>query len=272
MSFKSKVEVPAAPSGVSDWPAAIQQLLRRQFVKGVSNASPDEIFRAPSAALRPRIVDAMLESETRFRTSNAKSIYYLSMEFLLGRSLRNNLQSLNLYGAMEDALSHLGLRLADVLEIEPDAALGNGGLGRLAACFLDSLASLHMPGYGYGINYEFGLFRQEIDDGRQKEKPDYWASEQSPWLIEHLDQAVTVPIYGRIEHGRDRLGNYNPMWMDWKVLIGIPHDFPILGQDARTVTTLRLFSARAPDDFAIGKFNEGDYLNALPQHIQSQTL
>jgi glycogen phosphorylase len=263
---------PTLPSNLHGWSASIQQLLRHQFAKGVSNASPDELFRATSAALRPRIVDAMLETEARFRAANAKSVFYLSMEFLLGRSLRNNLQSLNLYGVIEDALAHLGLRLSDVLEIEPDAALGNGGLGRLAACFLDSLASLHMPGYGYGINYEFGLFRQEIDDGRQKEKPDYWASEQSPWLIEHLDQAVTIPIYGRIEHARDRMGNYNPMWMDWKVLIGVPHDFPILGQDARTVNTLRLFSARASDDFDIGIFNEGDYLNAVEQKIQSETV
>ncbi len=272
MSSQGQAVFPASPSISTDWSASIQQLLKHQFAKGVSNATPGELFRATSAALRPRIVDAMLETESRFRSANAKSVYYLSMEFLLGRSLRNNLQSLNLYGALDEALGDLGLRLSDVLEIEPDAALGNGGLGRLAACFLDSLASLHMPGYGYGINYEFGLFRQEIDDGRQKEKPDYWASEQSPWLIEHLDQSVTVPIYGRIEHGRDRSGNYNPMWMDWKVLIGVPHDFPILGQDARTVTALRLFSARASDDFDIGIFNDGDYLNAVEEKIQSETV
>jgi glycogen phosphorylase len=272
MSSQGILNVPVSQSNLNGWQASIERLLRHQFAKGVSNASPDELFRATSAALRPLIVDAMLETEARFRSANAKSVYYLSMEFLLGRSLRNNLQNLNLYTAIEDALANLGLRLSDLLEIEPDAALGNGGLGRLAACFLDSLASLHMPGYGYGINYEFGLFRQEIDDGRQKEKPDYWASEQSPWLIEHLDQAVTVPIYGRIEHGRDRLGNYNPMWMDWKVLIGIPHDFPILGQDTRTVNTLRLFSARASDEFDIGIFNEGDYLNAVEQKIQSETV
>ena len=272
MGSLSRVALPPSPSSLTDWPASIQQLLRHQFAKGVSNASPDELFRATSAALRPRIVDAMLEAEARFRSADAKSVYYLSMEFLLGRSLRNNLQNLDLYDVIDDALGKLGLRLSDVLEIEPDAALGNGGLGRLAACFLDSLASLHMPGYGYGINYEFGLFRQEIDNGRQKEKPDFWASEQSPWLIEHLDQAVTIPIYGHIEHGRDRLGNYNPMWMDWKVLIGIPHDFPILGQDARTVNTLRLFSARASDDFDIGIFNEGDYLTAVEQKIQSETV
>ncbi len=241
MSSQGRVVFPASPSILNDWSASIQQLLKHQFAKGISNATPGELFRATSAALRPRIIDALLETEARFRSANAKSVYYLSMEFLLGRSLRNNLQSLDLYGALTMLWRDLGHCVSsDVLEIEPDAALGNGGLGRLAACFLDSLASLHMPGYGYGINYEFGLFRQEIDDGRQKEKPDYWASEQSPWLIEHLDQALTVPIYGRIEHGRDRMGNYNPMWMDWKVLIGVPHDFPILGQDARTVNTLRL--------------------------------
>jgi starch phosphorylase len=129
-----------------------------------------------------------------------------------------------------------------------------------------------MPGYGYGINYEFGLFRQEIDDGHQKEKPDYWAREHSPWLIERLDEAVLVPVYGRIEHGIDRSGNYNPMWMDWKVLIGVPHDLPILGQDARTVNTLRLFSARASDEFDIRIFNDGDYLNAVEQKIHSETV
>jgi starch phosphorylase len=272
MSCQGQAATPGSSSILNDWSTSIQQLLKHQFAKGVSNATPAELFRATSAALRPRIIDAMLETDCRFRSANVKSVYYLSMEFLLGRSLRNNLQSLNLYDALDDALATLGVRLSDVLEIEPDAALGNGGLGRLAACFLDSLASLHMPGYGYGINYEFGLFRQEIDDGRQKEKPDYWASEQSPWLIEHLDQSVTIPIYGRIEHGRDRSGNYNPMWMDWKVLIGVPHDFPILGQDARTVNTLRLFSARASDDFDIGIFNEGDYLNAVEQKIQSETV
>ena len=269
----SVVTAPPAPASLSrEWTDSIRDLLRNQFAKSVSRATPDELFRATSAALRPRIVDALLETESRFQAANAKSVYYLSMEFLLGRSLRNNLEALGLYAPMEGALAELGIRLADVLEVERDAALGNGGLGRLAACFLDSLASLHMPGYGYGINYEFGLFRQEIEDGRQKERPDYWASEHSPWLIEHLDQSIVIPIYGRIEHGADRNGNYNPMWMDWKVLIGVPHDLPILAQDARTVNTLRLFSARASDDFDIGIFNDGDYLNAVEQKIRSETV
>src|SRR3984885_9306649 len=264
---------PASPTRpTSSWAASIECELRYKFAKGLANATPDELFRATAAALRPRIVDGLLETGTRFRAADAKSVYYLSMEFLLGRSLRNNLQNLNLYDVVESALADLGLRLSDVLEVEPDAALGNGGLGRLAACFLDSLASLHMPGYGYGINYEFGLFRQEFEHGHQKEAPDYWASEQSPWLIEHQDQAFTIPIYGRIDHGLDRTGHYNPMWMDWKVLIGVPHDFPIVGQNSGTVNTLRLFSARASSEFDIRIFNEGDYLSAVEQKIQPETV
>ena len=217
-------------------------------------------------------MDGLLESSSRFLAADSKSLYYLSMEFLLGRSLGNNLLNLGIYPLVEAALAELGIRLSDLLEVEPDAALGNGGLGRLAACFLDSLASLHMAGYGYGINYEFGLFRQEIEGGRQKEKPDYWASAQSPWLIEHLDQAYLIPIYGRIEHGQDRCGNYNPMWMDWKVLVGVPHDLPIVGQDGRTINTLRLFSARASDEFDISIFNDGDYLSAVEQKMASETV
>jgi starch phosphorylase len=247
MSVQPLSAFPSSVHGkLNSWADEIEGILRHQFAKNISHATPDELFRATSIALRPLIVDGMFETATRYRSANAKSLYYLSMEFLLGRSLRNNLQSLGLYEVIDDSLARLGLRLSDILEIEPDAALGNGGLGRLAACFLDSLATLHMPGFGYGINYEFGLFRQEIRDGRQQEKPDYWASERSPWLIERLDQAVTIPIYGRIEHSHDRSGNYNPMWMDWKVLIGVPHDFPILGQDAGTINTLRLFRRALP--------------------------
>jgi len=255
-----------------EWATSIEQLIKYQFAKSIANATPDELFRATAAVLRPRIVDGLLESKARFRAADSKSVYYLSMEFLLGRALRNNLENLGVYREIEAALTELGISLPDVLEVESDAALGNGGLGRLAACFLESLATLDMPGYGYGINYEFGLFRQEFENGHQKEKPDYWSSGQSPWLIEHLDQAFVIPIYGRIEHGTDAAGNYNPMWMDWNVLIGVPHDFPIVGQDGRTVNTLRLFSARASDDFDIGIFNEGDYLNAVEQKIQSETV
>jgi starch phosphorylase len=247
-----------------DWKARLQAQLRNQFAKSLTNATPDELFRAAAGVLRPGLIEGLLDSIARFQAADAKTLNYLSMEFLLGRSLSNNLHSLGLYSAMDSAFADLGLRLSDVLEVEPDAALGNGGLGRLAACYLDSLASLHMPGYGYGINYEYGLFRQEIEDGHQKEKPDFWASEHSPWLIEHLDQAFMIPLYGKVEPGTDRHGNYNPMWLNWQVLVGVPYDLPIVSQ--------RLFSARASDEFDIQIFNGGDYMRAVQRKMQSETI
>jgi glycogen phosphorylase len=257
---------------LTDWSARLQEQLRHQFAKGPDNASPDELFKAAAGVLRPVLADGLLQTAERFRSADAKAIYYLSMEFLLGRSMSNNLYNLGLFGTMDKAFSDIGLRLSDVLEMEPDAALGNGGLGRLAACYLDSMATLHMPGYGYGINYEYGLFRQEIDKGYQKEGPDFWASEHSPWLIEHLDQAQMIPVYGVIEHSVDKDENYNPMWLDWQVLVGIPHDLPVVSQDGKTVNFLRLFSARASDEFDISIFNEGDYMRAVERKMQSETV
>ena len=254
------------------WATYIEQQLKYQFTKTVAEATPNELFRAAAATLRPIIVNGLIRTAERFQAANAKAVYYLSMEFLLGRSLSNNLHNLGLYEVMDQAVAATGFRLSDILEAEPDAALGNGGLGRLAACFLDSLATLHMPGFGYGINYEFGLFRQEIEDGHQKEQPDYWASARSPWLIERLDQSFVIPLYGRVEHGRDRFGNYNPMWLDWQVLVSVPHDVPIVGHQGGTVNVLRLFSARASDEFDIGIFNGGDYVRAVERKMQSETV
>ena len=250
----------------------VEEQVRLLFAKEIFEATPDELFRAAATALRPRLVQGLMTTAERHRIADAKTVSYLSMEFLLGRSLANNLQHLGLYESTQRAFATSGLQLADVLEAEPDAALGNGGLGRLAACFLDSLATLHMPGFGYGINYEFGLFRQEIQDGYQHETPDYWARQHSPWLIERQDQACIVPVYGHVENAEDREGKHNPMWLGWRALIGVPHDMPIVGHDGRTTNVLRLFSARASDEFDIQIFNGGDYLRAVEQKIQSETV
>jgi starch phosphorylase len=166
----------------------------------------------------------------------------------------------------------MGVNLADVEENERDAALGNGGLGRLAACFLDSLATLGMPGFGYGIRYEYGLFKQEIRDGYQREKPDNWLVYGTPWEIERVDEACLIPIYGRIEHTLDRHGLYNPMWMDWQMLVGVPHDLPIVGYGGHTVNYLRLYSARSSADFDMQIFNSGDYIKAVERKIASETI
>ena len=235
-------------------------------------ASSRDLFWAVSLAIRDRLTEKMLETEARYQKADAKRIYYLSMEFLMGRSLGNNIYNLGIFDNFAKAMAEMGVDLEEIRESEVDAALGNGGLGRLAACFLDSMATLGLPGYGYGINYEFGLFKQEIDNGYQKERPDNWLSKGTPWQIEKTEEACIVPVYGRIEHSVDREGNYNPMWMDWKVLIGVPHDMPVVGHGGRTVNYLRLYSAGATDEFDMEIFNEGDYFKAVEEKMASETV
>lgn len=251
---------------------SIESYLR--FAKGRlwREASQRERLQALSIAVRRPALDAMRASERRYREQAAKRLYYLSMEFLMGRSLGNNLMNLGLYDDARAVIAELGLDLEELQALEHDAALGNGGLGRLAACFLDSLATLDMPGFGYGINYEFGLFRQSFVNGFQHERPDHWLEDGSPWLIEHLDEAVMVPVYGSISHASDRAGGYRPKWVDFKVIIGVPHDMPIVGYGGRTVNVLRLFTARASDDFDIGIFNAGDYIRAVQHKISTEAI
>jgi glycogen phosphorylase len=213
----------------------------------------------------------MRESERRYREQDAKRLYYLSMEFLMGRSLGNNLTNLGLYDQARGVLSELGEDVEELQSLEPDAALGNGGLGRLAACFLDSLATLDLPGFGYGINYEFGLFRQNFVNGYQHEKPDHWLDGGSPWLIERIDESVQIPVYGSIAHSTEG-GAYAPKWVDFKIIVGVPHDMPIVGYGGRTVNVLRLFSARASDEFDIGIFNSGDYIRAVQDKITGESI
>ncbi|HVZ37342.1 MAG TPA: glycogen/starch/alpha-glucan phosphorylase, partial [Polyangiaceae bacterium] len=187
-------------------------------------------------------------------------------------SLGSSLDNLRLREPYTRALQDLGAELASLEEQEPDAALGNGGLGRLAACFLDSLATLDLPAIGYGINYEYGLFRQDIQDGYQRERPDNWLASGTPWQIASPEESVLVPVYGYIEHALDRRGSYNPMWLGWRVLVGIPHDMPIPGYGGGTINLLRLYSARASRDFDIQIFNDGDYIRAVEQKIASEAV
>jgi glycogen phosphorylase len=251
---------------------AIRYHVRYSLARRPGELSPREACRAVALATRDRAVEAMLETDARYDAANVKRVYYLSMEFLVGRSLENNLSNLGLLEEARAAIAGAGGDLEAVFAAEPDAALGNGGLGRLAACFLDSMATLGIPGQGYGINYEFGLFRQEIDNGNQREKPDHWLAFGTPWQIERPEEAVLVPCYGRIEHSQDLEDHYNPLWLDWKVLIGVPHDFPIVGYGGRTVNCLRLYSARSSQDFDMEIFNLGDYIRAVEQKIASETV
>ncbi len=259
-----------------DLVSAIQESICRHakysLGKQWRDLSTRDLFTAVALSVRDRLVEARLETEARYQQQDVKRVNYLSIEFLIGQSLGNNLHNLGVRELYRQALRNLGADLDDVEQSEEDAALGNGGLGRLAACFLDSLATLGMAGYGYSINYEYGLFKQEIDNGYQREKPDNWLVQGTPWEIAVPDEACLVPVYGRIEHGLDRKGGYNPMWMDWKVLIGIPYDIFIAGHGGRTVNFLRLYSARSSRDFDMEIFNDGDYFKAVEQKISSETI
>nr|MDQ2730922.1 glycogen/starch/alpha-glucan phosphorylase [Armatimonadota bacterium] len=198
---------------------SLSHYVRYSLAKEWDDLSKRDLLLSTSLAVRDQMVEGMLDTEKRYQEADVKRLYYLSMEFLIGRSLRNNLYNLELMEVCRDALREKGIDVDELAELESDAALGNGGLGRLAACFLDSLATLGMPGFGYGINYEYGLFRQLIENGYQREKPDNWLTYGTPWQIERPAEACRIPVYGHVEDSVDRKGAYNPMWMDWKVLV-----------------------------------------------------
>jgi glycogen phosphorylase len=262
---------PPAPAR-RDFAAAVQHNLRYVLGKRWQDASPRELWNAVSLAVREPLVEQMLATEERYRAADAKRLYYLSLEFLIGRSLGNNLLNLGLLEPVRASLASLGVDLEALRELEPDAALGNGGLGRLAACYLDSLASLDMPGFGYGINYEHGLFRQAIEHGEQREYPDSWRAQGSPWLIAKLDETLRVPVYGGIEKLGPEGSLRDTRWTHQRVLLGVPHDMPIVSYGGHTVNVLRLYSAQASDEFDIGIFHQGDYQRAFEQKLDSERI
>src|SRR6185312_12983393 len=233
---------------------------------------PRELFKPVSLAIRDLMIDRLLETEQRYRELDSKRLYYLSMEFLMGRWLSDNLCNRGLMEKCQAVLAEFNIHLENVLEVEPDAGLGNGGLGRLAACFLESLATLGMPGFGYGIDYEYGLFKQEIVAGHQREKPDRWKAEGTPFYVERPHELCAIPLYGRIEHSRDSEGNRKQRWTDCKIVVGLPNDMPVAGLGGQTVNYLRLFTARASEDFDIEIFNRGDYIRAVEKKIASENI
>jgi glycogen phosphorylase len=252
--------------------SAVNYHLEVTLAKSSKNADPQDYHLALALAIREPVIRAMNATEARVLRAGAKQIHYLSMEFLIGRLLANNLRNLGLYDLCAEVASDMGMNLTDVLETECDPALGNGGLGRLAACFLDSLASLSYPGYGYGINYQFGLFKQTFMNGFQREQPDNWAVHGTPWHIERREQSSMIPIYGRIEGDLDEGGQYNPHWLDWNSLIGVPSDIPVVGYGGKCVNFLRLYTARAPSEFDMAIFNDGDYLRAMERQVSVETV
>ncbi len=255
-----------------DLQEAIRHRLKCDLSKKWEDRTQQDLLKGLTLTVRDQLVQKMLDTQARYDQQDAKQVYYLSIEFLIGRSLGNNLDNLGLTEVYRETLAEMGVDLRETEDQESDAGLGNGGLGRLAACFLDSLATLGLPGFGYGINYEYGLFRQEIQDGYQVEQPDYWLPKAGPWQIARPDEACVVLLNGRVEYAEDLEGNFNPIWLDWDEIIGVPHDIPIVGFAGKTVNYLRLYSARPSSAFDIDIFNEGDYIRAVEEKIHSETI
>ena len=228
-------------------------------------------FDALALTIKDRIIHQWDISRKVQQKEKAKRVYYLSLEFLMGRAMTNNINNMGLQNEVTKALKNLGYTYEELADVEPDAGLGNGGLGRLAACFLDSLATLEIPSFGYGIRYNYGIFRQQIKDGYQLEQPDNWLRYGNPWEVPRTDLCYTVNFGGHVkvirENGRD---NYK--WVDTEKVLGMAYDMPIIGFGGKTVNTLRLWSAKAVEDFSFEQFNNGDYTEAVRTKIQAENI
>jgi starch phosphorylase len=235
----------------------------------LSQADSRERFEAFARSVRDILAQRWVQTEETYQRENAKRIYYLSMEFLIGRSLANNVLNLHLDPVVMQAVQQKKLNWADLLAQEPDAGLGNGGLGRLAACFLDSMATMQLPAMGYGLRYEYGIFRQSIEDGWQQEQPDNWLRRPDPWEVVRPDEKVEIKLGCSFEmHGgtlRAILGNTSS-------LIGIPFDRPVVGFGGNTVNTLRLWAAATPDYFDFQRFSGGDFVGALADQLAAESI
>ena len=245
--------------------------MKYTLCKQMKEATKEHLFTALALSIRDWCIDQMFETAARHSKKDPKRIYYLSMEYLIGRLLENNLHNFGFYELLDKVKIDNPIPLREVLDAEYDPALGNGGLGRLAACFLDSMATLGLPGYGYGINYQYGLFRQRFENGYQKESADGWLERDSPWQIERADRSCYIPIRGRI-HYDERDGAKYPRWVDAEHIMAIPYDMPIVGFGGKTVNYLRLFSAKATNALNLQVFNTGGYVNAVENNIKTETI
>ena len=236
------------------------------YTLGCFNSNTDTNYvKATSLTIRDQLMAPWLESWQQEVNYERKRVFYLSLEFLLGRSLSNAALNLDIEASVREALSNLGQEYEHIESLERDAGLGNGGLGRLAACFMDSCASLNLPVRGYGIRYEYGMFHQSIIEGRQIEQPDHWLMSGNPWEIERLERTRCVHFYGRSEFYNDQYGTQRVRWIDTHDVVAVPFDMPIPGYKNKVVNTLRLWRAAATDEFNLQDFNEGDYSDAVAQ-------
>ena len=275
ISVKKPAPLVSAAPGVPSVPAfreAILRHLKSTFARDPITASRNDWWSATCMAARDLMLERYIATQSVHSSKNVRRVYYFSLEYLMGRVLSNNLVNLGLREVAGAALKSLGQDLEAVTEEEADMGLGNGGLGRLAACFLDSLATMDIPAIGYGIHYEFGLFRQTFVQGRQVEVADAWLANNNPWLIRRPNLRVRVPLYGRVQQNVDDRGNHRAELVDTRDLVGVPWDIPIAGFAASSVNTLRLWESKATNEFDFRAFDRGGYVEAVRDRDASETI
>ncbi len=254
----------------------LRSLIKRHLISTLArhegSATPRDWWVATALAVRDTIHERMIATQGVHNAQNVRRIYYFSLEYLMGRLFGNNLLATGLLDTARSALESLGQDFEKIREAEGDMGLGNGGLGRLAACFLDSLATLDYPALGYGIYYEFGLFRQAFTNGNQIEHPDNWMIFGSPWEVVRPEYTQEIRYFGRVENVFDDRGNYRPRWVDTKTIIGVPHDIPTAGFGTGTVNLLRLWASKSSEDFDLAAFNRGGYVEAVREKAIGETV
>ena len=252
--------------------ASLVERLKRQYGKDIAHANSHDLYDAVAACTREMITSNWMATRAEYEKNPVKQLYYFSAEFLMGRALSNNLINLKIKDAVKEVLNGMNIDYNLVEDQEPDAGLGNGGLGRLASCFLDSLATLDYPGHGYGIRYEYGMFEQHIEDGYQVEYPDNWLRHRDPWEIKRSDLAVTVKFGGNIAYGTTPDGQPRFYLENAEEVIATPYDMPIIGYDTNTVNTLRLWEATSPNGFDLQLFNSMDYNRAVEKQNSAENI
>ena len=243
------------------------------YRRKLEEATQEQLFQAVSYTVKDVIIDNWLDTQNAYEKQDPKIVYYMSMEFLMGRALGNNLLNLGAYGEVKEALEELGLDINCIEDQEPDPALGNGGLGRLAACFLDSLATLNYCAYGCGIRYRYGMFKQEIRDGYQVEAPDNWLKNGYPFELRRPEYAKEVHFGGYVRVEWDPVKNENKFIHEgYQAVKAVPYDMPITGYNNDVVNTLRIWDAEPIVDFNLDSFDKGDYHNAVEQENLARTI
>ena len=246
--------------------------LKCTLARDIHSATDHDRYFALAMTVRDLLINQWMHTSQTYDKCNTKCVYYFSMEYLIGRALANNVINLGIEEPVKEALKELGLDWAFLRDVERDAGLGNGGLGRLAACFLDSMATLELPGYGYGIRYDYGIFRQEIRNGYQVEEPDNWLRNGYPWEIERPEYQIEVRFGGRVQIEHDDQGRPFHRWVDYETVVGIPYDYPVAGYGNNTVNNLRLWTAKANEEFDLRFFNNGEYVRAYEQKLASENI